>query len=186
MIFVVSAAVVIAAAFAVAAWVLVARHVLPGRKPAVAGLADVAVAPSTPPATSPAIAPADVIRLKWMDLIEAYRGNEAAADAKYLGKAIEVFVEPLYTNNIEKDGKGRYVLWLSRWDSIYHPHIRNIYFVFAPDQAKRLAAYSSPPGQPRKAMTVRGTCAGKIGTVLISDTLPRDPVIQVKDCELVE
>jgi hypothetical protein len=35
-------------------------------------------------------------------------------------------------------------------------------------------------------MTVRGACAGKIGTVLISDTLPRDPVIQVNDCGLVE
>jgi hypothetical protein len=158
----------------------------PGDKPAAATNKPGAAAP---PETRPAAREARTyIRVSPFDLVEAYRGNEAAADAKYKGQGVEVknsreFRGHLVGNRFsqpESDG-GRYVIWYSQWGDETRARRRNVIFVFAPKESARLASLKLDLNT-----TIRGVCAGKTGTFYVRDDLPRDPVIEVHDCELAE
>jgi hypothetical protein len=108
-----------------------------------------------------------------------YINNEAAADAKYLNKTVEI--SDIWFGAVAKDGRGRYFTWLSRWDGgsgLPDSNVKNILFFFAPSEAVKLAQWQGGRG------TVRGICGGKARTIRVAGQ-PDDPQIEMRDCVLV-
>ncbi|TLM81951.1 hypothetical protein FDW83_14570 [Pseudarthrobacter sp. NamE2] len=116
--------------------------------PAVAPAA--AAAPAAPEAPAPAAAPAqaapEVMQVEAGQLLADFEGNEAAADAKYKGKVLQVtgFVDKVDTEFLDKD---QYVVQVDNGDkySFIHVNCNDV-------DAARAAAIV-----PESAITVRGT-----------------------------
>jgi hypothetical protein len=135
--------------------------------------------------TSPAVKPnpgenppvnEPTVLLRAISLIDDYGGNEAAADAKYLNKTVEIRSAGIGFK-IEKDDRGRYTCVFNRWTDV--ANVKNVVCVFSSSEVAKLATVGH-------AITIRGVCKGKIGSFLIRDDLPRDPSISLEDCVVVE
>jgi hypothetical protein len=139
------------------------------------------------PAEKPQVpdAATDWVSVRLDRIYAAYRGNQAAADLKYLNKRVQFEFRPV---GIDKEQSG-YCAWanLLRFpdSALYGQHYK---CHFGADKAASLARFKQ--GQ---IVAIRGICAGKTGTVRTSNGFrgkyggwSSDPVIEFKDCELTE
>jgi hypothetical protein len=125
----------------------------------------------------------------FRQVINDYKVNEAAADAKYLNKGFEFAMNP---GGIENEKDGRYFAWECYFGGNRDKHIKCF---FRKDQTDKVAAFKSG------GLKVRGICAGKVGTIttvmelwnpeqlpVIGDTKSSVdyPVIEFRDCEIVD
>lgn len=105
-----------------------------------------AAAPAASEAPAPAQAAPEVMQVEAGQLLADFKGNEAAADAKYKGKVLQVtgFVDKVDTEFLDKD---QYVVQVDNGDkySFIHVNCNDV-------GAARAAAIA-----PESAITVRGT-----------------------------
>jgi hypothetical protein len=140
--------------------------------------------PEKPPASgTPAAPPLTYQAVKWGMIHQAYKDNEAAADANYLHKGFQ-FTACFYPGGVEKDQMGRYYAWESMVDAPgkKYPHLV-LYF------RKDAEVASLPAGVwTGTQYTIRGVCAGKRGTVptLVAGVVQSYPTVVFEDCELVQ
>jgi hypothetical protein len=163
----------------------------PPAAPATAPAAPASVAPVAPQEVPPAkpkppeekpapSKPATVVQVGSGQLIDDYRANEAAADAKYLGNTLSISVP---VTGVKKDRSGNYYTWVSPF--AYHPDAEVLVFRFKGDQAKVLAERRVP-----SRMTIRGSCKGKERTLSANyggdQNFGSYPVVVIDDCILAD
>jgi hypothetical protein len=104
-----------------------------------------AAAPAAP-AAAPAQAAPEVLQVEAGQILEDFKGNEAAADAKYKGKILQVtgYVDKVDTEFLDKD---QYVVQVDNGDKYTFLHVN----------CNDVPAARAATIAPESAITVRGT-----------------------------